>query len=139
MERRGRRKRRRRFIHLERGERGKDTGSSLLPFLPLPPPISSHPSSVFSFPLCFSARNTTQLPARMARRSPPPPLVLSIITVSPAYRSVQVIVRDPLSPILDPFFPGLPRNEALCTHDPRIQFTFPASAPPNGAEEICRR
>lgn len=144
MEQRGRR--RARFIHLGRGaEENENGGHRFFFFAPFSSPslhllLFIRPLFFFfSLPLCpllFFRAQYDAITGKNGKTFPPAPAV-SIITVFPACRP-QVIVRDPLSPILDPFFLWITPERSFvpsCTHDPRIQFTFSA----NGAEEICRR
>lgn len=102
-------------------------------FFALPPLTSFHPSSVsfFSLPLCLLLFFHEQYDAITGKNDKTFPPALVVFYNYPFPRlpfRPQVIVRDPLSLFFLLWITPERSFVPSCTHDPRIQFTFPASS-----------
>lgn len=102
-------------------------------FFALPPLTSFHPSSVsfFSLPLCLLLFFHEQYDAITGKNGKTFPPALVVFYNYPFPRlpfRPQVIVRDPLSLFFLLWITPERSFVSSCTHDPRIQFTFPASS-----------
>lgn len=114
-------------------ETEKDTGPSLLSFLR--PPTTYFFSSVLCFffflPFCLLLFFHEQYDAITGKNGKTFPPALVVFYNYPFPRlpfRPQVIVRDPLSLFFLLWITPERSFVSSCTHDPRIQFTFPASS-----------
>lgn len=102
-------------------------------FFALPPLTSFHPFSVsfFFLPLCLLLFFHEQYDAITGKNGKTFPPALVVFYNYPFPRLLfrpQVIVRDPLSLFFLLWITPERSFVPSCTHDPRIQFTFPASS-----------
>lgn len=102
-------------------------------FFALPPLTSFHPFSVsfFFLPLCLLLFFHEQYDAITGKNGKTFPPALVVFYNYPFPRlpfRPQVIVRDPLSLFFLLWITPERSFVSSCTHDPRIQFTFPASS-----------